>query len=138
MYGTSDAGYQAKLGRLTDEEVKANEAATAAHHEFAVKLFMGGVEARSGTSEQVACTAELLWLITKHPRLTDGDTELPVVIGGKARWGCAGAGNVVARHDRAVRVWRCSRQAHLPSRDDDWHRSWECRAVSTLRAAWDL
>ena len=80
MYGTSDAGYQAKLGRLTDEEVKANEAATAAHRKSAVKLFMGGVEARSGTSEQVACTAELLWMITKHPRLTDGDTKLPVVI----------------------------------------------------------
>jgi hypothetical protein len=80
MYGTSDAGYQAKLGRLTDEEVKANEAATAAHREFTAKLFMGGVEARSGTSEQVACTAELVWVITKHPRLTDGDTELPMVI----------------------------------------------------------
>lgn len=80
MYGTSDVGYQAKLGRLTDEEVKANEAATAAHRKSAVKLFMGGVEARSGTSEQVACTKELPWFITKHPRLTDGDTELPMVI----------------------------------------------------------
>ena len=39
MYGTSDAGYQAKLGRLTNEEIEANEAATAAHRESAVKLF---------------------------------------------------------------------------------------------------
>ena len=41
---------------------------------------MDGVKARGGTSEQVARTTELLWFITKHPRLTDGDTELPMVI----------------------------------------------------------
>ena len=52
MYGTSDAGYQAKLGRLTGEEIEANEAATAAHRECTVKLFMDGTEARGGTSEQ--------------------------------------------------------------------------------------
>ena len=62
MYGTSDAGYQAKLGRLTNEEIEANEVATAAHRESAVKLFMDGTEARGGTSEQVACTVELVWV----------------------------------------------------------------------------
>jgi hypothetical protein len=61
LYGTSDVGYQAKLGRLTDEEIEANEVATATHHEFAVKLFMDGTEAWGGTSEQVECTKELVW-----------------------------------------------------------------------------
>ena len=67
MYGTSDPGYQKTLRRLTDEEIKANTVATAAHRAAEVKLFMDGVEARVGTGEQVECTAELLRLVKQHP-----------------------------------------------------------------------
>jgi hypothetical protein len=66
MYGTSDAGYQAKLSHLTDAEIKANTAATAAHYAAEVKLFMDGANARVGTGEQVECTAELLWLVKQQ------------------------------------------------------------------------
>jgi hypothetical protein len=66
MYGTSDPGYQKTLRRLTDEEIKANTAATAAHYAAAVKLFMNGVKARVSTDEQKACTAELLWLVKQQ------------------------------------------------------------------------
>jgi len=63
MYGMSDPGYQETLRRLTDEEIKANTAATAAHRAAAVKLFMSGVGARVSTDEQKACTAELRFLL---------------------------------------------------------------------------
>ena len=72
MYGTSDPGYQKTLRRLTDEEIKANTAATAAHYAAAVKLFMNGVKARVGTGEQVECTAELLWLVKQHEESAHG------------------------------------------------------------------
>ena len=68
MYGTSDPGYQKTLRRLTDEEIKANTAATAAHRAAAVKLFMNGVKARVSTDEQKACTAELRFLLINQPQ----------------------------------------------------------------------
>ena len=40
MYGMSDTGYQRTLQRLTDAKIEANEAATARHRKFTVKLFM--------------------------------------------------------------------------------------------------
>ena len=61
MYGTSDAGYQAKLSHLTDAEIKANTAATAAHYAAAVKLFMDGVNARVSTDAQKAGSKSKLW-----------------------------------------------------------------------------
>ena len=67
MYGMSDTGYQRTLQRLTDAEIEANEAATARHRKFTVKLFMDGTEARGGTREQVECTNELLWVINTKP-----------------------------------------------------------------------
>ena len=89
MYGTSDPGYQKTLRRLTDEEIKANTAATAAHYAAEVKLFMDGANARVGTGEQVECTAELLWLV-KQQRPQQGAEGawvpgVPHTVGGRAR-----------------------------------------------------
>jgi|EP01046_Picozoa_sp_COSAG06_P050511 hypothetical protein len=61
MYGTSDPGHQKTLRRLTDEEIKANDKATAAHYAAEVKLFMDGVNARVSTDAQKAGSKSKLW-----------------------------------------------------------------------------
>jgi hypothetical protein len=52
------------------------------------KAFMEGHEAKNNTADQVACIDELLWLIQKHPRLTENEKELPFVIA-VDRWSLA-------------------------------------------------
>jgi len=80
MYGSSDPGYQGTLKRLTAQQQEWNAAATAAHKAAQTKAFMEGHEAKNNTADQAACIDELLWLMQKHPRLTENDRQLPFVI----------------------------------------------------------
>jgi hypothetical protein len=101
MYGSSDLGYQGTLKRLTANQRESNTARTAAHKAAQTETFMTGLEAKTNTVSQAACINELVWLIKRHPRLTENDKQIPFVIA-VDRWtpGMMGrAAAAVKRHD---------------------------------------
>ena len=78
MYGPSDAGYQARLKKLTAQQQEWNATATAAHEAAQTELFKTGVAAKNNTADQTACIGKLLSDIQQNK-------ELPLVLAVR-RW----------------------------------------------------
>ena len=78
MYGCSDAGYQARLKKLTAQQQEWNATATAAHEAAQTELFKKGVAAKNNTADQTACIGKLLSDIQQNK-------ELPLVLAVR-RW----------------------------------------------------
>lgn len=107
MYGTSDAGYQGQLRRLTNAQEASNKQVDMERYKSMEALFTEGTEATENSAEQAACIKELCWLIKK------GHTTIAVQQWSEQMMGRAAmAANQVHEYG-AVYVGDCAQVADL-------------------------